>query len=94
MRQRVLAFADRHLSPYRMRGDELIPALCPICGGGARQDRESFALNLNEGLFVCKRGSCGARGRFEDLNAMFGEPGNIMRPTLERPKKAYAKPDL
>ena len=67
MRELMLSFADRHLSPYTLRGDELIPDFCPICHGGDNRDRYTFALNLTEGIYVCKRGSCGARGRFEEL---------------------------
>jgi hypothetical protein len=80
MRELMLSFADRHLSPYTLRGDELIPDYCPICHGGDNRDRYTFALNLTEGIYVCKRGSCGARGRFEELARRFGEQAEIIRP--------------
>ena len=54
MRESILAFADRHLQPYTLRGDELIPDYCPICHGGDNRDRYTFALNLMEGIYVCK----------------------------------------
>lgn len=52
----LLRFAAAHLSPYRIRGDELIPELCPFCYGGQNADRHTFALNLTDGVYVCKRG--------------------------------------
>ena len=69
MTNEMLRFASAHLSPYRIRGDELIPDLCPFCRGGEHADRYTFALNLTDGVYVCKRGQCGARGRFEELAA-------------------------
>lgn len=61
----IRQFADRHLSPYRVKAysGELVPRLCPFCGGGDHGDQETFALNMESGLYVCKRGSCGAKGR-------------------------------
>ena len=61
--QHILEFARRHLEPYTVRGDELIPEHCPICHGGESGDKYTFALNLTEGVYVCKRGTCGVRGR-------------------------------
>ena len=37
--QQITAFADRHLQPFTIRGDELIPERCPICHGGENNDR-------------------------------------------------------
>lgn len=39
----ITAFADRHLAPYSIRGDELIPEHCPICHGGESGDKYTFA---------------------------------------------------
>ena len=55
MRTELLRFAAAHLSPYRVRGDELIPDLCPFCQGGEHGDRYTFALNLTDGVYVCKQ---------------------------------------
>ena len=93
MRETILTFADRHLQPYTLRGDELIPDYCPICHGGDNRDRYTFALNLTEGIYVCKRGSCGARGRFEELARRFGEQAEIFR-TPGKAKKQYVLPDV
>ena len=93
MREGMIAFADRHLGPYIIRGDELIPDFCPICHGGNNWDRYTFALNMTQGVYVCKRGSCGARGRFEELVRRFGEQTEIIRPP-EKAKKQYVLPDV
>lgn len=89
--EEITAFADRHLTPYSIRGDELIPEHCPICHGGDNEDKYTFAINLNEAVYVCKRGSCGARGRFEELVKRYGETTELIRPAA-KPKKQYTLP--
>ena len=89
----MIGFADKHLAPYTLRGDELIPDYCPICHGGDNRDRYTFALNLTEGIYVCKRGSCGARGRFEELARRFGEQAEIIRPP-GKARKQYVLPEV
>lgn len=68
----IIDFADKYLQPYMIKsktsGDQLIPTLCPFChGGSSGKDTNTFALSLEKGLFVCKRGSCGRHGRFSEL---------------------------
>ena len=41
---------------------------------------------------MCKRGSCGVRGRFEELAQRFGERAEIIRPAV-RAKKQFVLPD-
>jgi len=73
-----------------------VPRTCPICKGGDHQDTHSFALNLTEGVYVCKRGKCGARGRFSELSALLGEDGSITADaiTARKLKKHYTIPAL
>ena len=71
-RQKLIDFADMYLAPYTIKSsgsdEKLIPDLCPLCHGGSHgKDKRTFALFLNNGTFVCKRGSCGRHGRFEEL---------------------------
>lgn len=71
-RQRLIEFSDQYLAPYSIKSsgtdEKLIPDLCPLCHGGSRgKDKHTFCLFLNNGTFVCKRGSCGRHGRFEEL---------------------------
>lgn len=91
--QQIIDFANRRLESYAIRGDELIPEYCPICHGGDNADKYTFALNLTEGVYVCKRGSCGAHGRFEDLVERFGERAELIRPAV-RMKKQYELPNV
>ena len=70
--QEILSFADKYLAPYRVlrKSDdsaEVVPNLCPFCHGGDHEDQNTFALSVDKGVFVCKRGSCGKRGTFEQL---------------------------
>ena len=72
IKNEMLAFADRHLAPYDLRkkqtGElEIIPRVCPFCKGGDNGDEKSFALSVDHGVYVCKRGSCGQRGTFSSL---------------------------
>ena len=71
-RQKIIDFSDQYLGEYRLvpspSGDKIIPKLCPLChGGSSGKDKDTFALFLDNGVFVCKRGSCGRHGRFEEL---------------------------
>lgn len=91
--QQMRTFAEKHLSPFSVRGDELIPTLCPFCQGGENHDKYTFALNLSGGVYVCKRGSCGVRGRFEELAEHFGERAELIRPTAKL-KKQFVLPDV
>lgn len=89
LREEIIEFADKYLSPYKIRGtghgDELVPQFCPFCNGGdSGKDENTFALSLEKGVFVCKRGSCGKRGRFEDLAEHFHEKVTAVRPAAEK----------
>ena len=99
MASEILEFADKYFFPYKTRpkpgGDlEIIPQFCPFCGGGEHQDEDTFALNLKNGVFVCKRGSCGKRGRFEDLAAHFKEKVSFSRPESKRKEPTYVLPEV
>ena len=65
----ILKFADDYLQPYRLdeRRGQIQPEYCPICGGGAHRDRNSFAINLATGIGGCLRGSCSWHGNFPQL---------------------------
>lgn len=71
-RQQIIDFANQYLSPYQLKtsgqDEKIIPDLCPFCHGGSHgKDKHTFALFTSNGMFVCKRGSCGRHGRFEEL---------------------------
>lgn len=100
MSQEILEFADRNLQPYKIsRNGELIPELCPFCGGGSKEDKYTFALNMETGLYVCKRGTCGERGNFNKLSKEFGETAikrgaGIRSYSQGKTTKAYDFPDV
>lgn len=96
----MIAFAEDHFGEYQLKqspsGDKIIPKLCPLChGGSANKDRNTFALFLDNGMFVCKRGSCGRHGRFEELvKELSGEDVQISRKmTAKKSEKQYVLPN-
>ena len=70
----IFRFADEYLEPYRVdeRRGQIQPRYCPICGGGDRRDRNTFAINITTGQCSCLRGSCGWHGSFADLVEALG----------------------
>ncbi len=88
-------FANRHLRPYKTKGDEIIPRLCPYCGGGKNgRDIETFALNHQKNIFNCKRGSCGKSGTFYQLCRDFGEESDRLDiHTSYNTRRTYKKPE-
>ena len=85
MAEEILKFAEEYLQPYKTHHrpngtSEIVPVLCPLCKGGDNRDENTFALSIDKGLYVCKRGSCGKRGRFEDLAEFFGSKSSFQRP--------------
>ncbi|MBQ1790364.1 MAG: hypothetical protein II008_09310, partial [Oscillospiraceae bacterium] len=98
-RQRIIDFADQYIGEYQLRtsghDEKLIPTLCPIChGGSSGKDKHTFCLFLNNGTFVCKRGSCGRHGRFEELvKELTGEEIRLNRAkTTKKSDKQYVLP--
>ena len=90
--QELINFAEEFLVPYKIvdkkrGGSEIVPKHCPFCHGGDKGDENTFALSLTKGVYVCKRGTCGKRGRFEELAAHFGKETTIQRPALQTNRK-------
>ena len=94
-RENILAFADKHLQPYRIHGDELQTEFCPICNGGDHGDKWTFSLNMEECAGNCRRGSCGWKGTFSQLARVFGEQVKAERGAFQAAKvaKHYDLPD-
>lgn len=89
----VLSFANKYLYPYKTKGNEIIPKLCPFCNGGSHGDIETFALNTDKLAYVCLRGSCGETGTFNQLLRHMGEMPERMDYQLHKPKpRQYKKP--
>lgn len=92
MKMNELEFARKHLGQFRVEGDEIIPELCPYCNGGSHHDKKTFALNMVNHTFNCKRGSCGKQGHFSQLLKDFGEEPERQF-TVQRPKRSYKRPE-
>lgn len=95
----MIDFADTYFDEYTLKqsasGDKIIPKLCPLChGGSSGKDRNTFALFLDNGMFVCKRGSCGRHGRFEELvKELSGEEVQLVRSTwTNKSEKQFVLP--
>ncbi len=87
-------FARTYLHEWKQHGNEIIPKYCPYCHGGERQDKETFALNINKLTFNCKRGTCGKQGTFSQLCRDFGEHASDWRYEMQKPApKSYKKPE-
>lgn len=100
-RQLLIDFADMHFGQYSIKSsgsdEKLIPELCPICHGGSNnKDKRTFALFLNNGTFVCKRGSCGRHGRFEELaKELSNEDVKLVRSVCtNKSEKQFALPSV
>ena len=69
----IFDFARFVGAEYKQKGDELFFKLCPYCGGGpSHHDKNTFAINLVNGSFNCKRSSCGRTGNMITLHRDFG----------------------
>ena len=100
-RQKLIDFADQYFGEYHIKqslsGDKIIPKLCPLCHGGASgKDENTFALFLDNGVYVCKRGSCSRHGRFEDLSKeLSGREVKIDRTGfIKKSEKQFAMPSV
>lgn len=100
-RQQIIDFCDQYLGEYTIKqsasGDKIIPKLCPLChGGSSGKDKNTFAIFLDNGMFVCKRGSCGRHGRFEELvKELSGQDVKIARAvSSNKSDKQYVLPSV
>lgn len=89
-------YASRYLGQYTVHGSEIIPVLCPFCGGGEHRDKNTFALNFDNHTYNCKRGSCGVSGHFSELLREKGETFTDSyyngKPYI-KPKKEWKTPE-
>lgn len=61
-------FARSICADTHEKGDELFFRLCPKCKGGDRhQDKDTFSINLQTGVFKCFRAGCDYHGHFVEL---------------------------
>lgn len=70
----ALNFAQASGIPTKRHGDELIFSICPYCKGKSttgQVDKYTFAINMRNGAFNCKRSSCNATGNMITLAKAF-----------------------
>lgn len=102
--EQVYALADKYFDEYRESGEEINPSLCPFCRGGSNNDRYTFFVNVNTGLWYCHRGhherdsGYSNRGGLRELAEFFGEKAsysaaNKIASINTFKKKVYARPD-
>ena len=63
-------FAREQRIRTKVVGNELRFATCPYCQ--STKDKDTFAINLDTGMFKCMRSSCNARGNMITLHKDFG----------------------
>jgi len=78
---------------FTVKSGEIISKYCPFCNGGEHKDRGTFALNINTGLYNCKRSNCGEQGTLKQLCDKLGIPwGQKSYEMPAKPVKSYKKP--
>lgn len=97
-------FAERYLGQFKRvdnaNGTEIVAETCLYCGGGRHRDKHTFSINTDKHTFNCLRGSCGAKGTFNDLCKQYGERADYMKEFKQKNfdrtviKKVYEKPKM
>lgn len=64
----VFRFANSINAKTHTRGNELVFRQCPYCKS---DEKDKFSINMRNGQFECKRGSCGAKGNMITLSRDF-----------------------
>ncbi len=88
----AIELARKYLRPYKIVSSEVIPMHCPFCGGGEKRDKYTFALNLHNNNYNCKRGKCGKAGTFFGLAKLFNETADKEKSSYKPKKASYIKP--
>ena len=57
----------REYGPVKYHGNEISFRLCPYCKGGSKQDKHTFSINRQTGMFQCLRSSCSVQGNMITL---------------------------
>lgn len=81
---------------FTVKNNEIIPQYCPFCNGGDHHDKGTFALNIDTGLYNCKRSNCGEQGTLKQLCEKMNVPWDNERlyepRNKTRKEKVYKKP--
>ena len=104
--EQVIDLADRHIIDYTIKHGQLRAKQCPFCHGGSNEDKDTFAIGLNNGAWNCLRGKheiesgYPSTGSLNDLCKFFGEKpyGEIIsfpgtkKKTYDLPEPEMLKP--
>lgn len=66
-------FAREQGIKTRTYGNELQFEYCPFCRGGKNHDKQTFSINLTNGLYKCLRAGCNQSGNMIELAKQFTE---------------------
>lgn len=78
---------------FKVKNGEIIPTYCPFCKGGQGHDKHTFALNVDSGLYNCKRSTCSVQGNLKQLCQKLGIPWEHKSYEMPaKPARSYKKP--
>ncbi len=93
--EELIRKVTQYLGEGKVKGDEVLPKLCPICEGGGHHDKYTFALNIETGASNCMRGSCGWQGSIKQLAEYMGVEHKVEYFREHRKKvKTYKMPEI
>jgi len=84
-------FAHHIGIPVFEKGNQLHFKSCPYCRGRGRQNENSFAIDLKEGVFKCLRDSCGVKGNMVTLSKDFDFSLGNEIDEYYKPRKEFKK---
>jgi len=91
----VVDFANRHMGEYKIVHNEVMVKVCPICGGGSHNDKWTFSINIDKGVYKCLRGKCNVSGTFSQLCKDYGETSDSTVEWVKEQKNIrYKKPKV
>ena len=89
-REDVFRFANEIGAKATRKGSELTFEKCPYC---RPKDKNTFSINLETGMFECKRAKCGVRGNMitlsRDFNFSLGREVDAYYRTVDYSRKQY-----
>lgn len=96
-----IEFTEKHLGEYKLKGNEINVKYCPFCNSPKRHNQYKFFINMDKHTYICHRGSCNAKGTFNQLTKIYGEKaGYVVDMEKNRfqntnfKKKSYDKPKM
>lgn len=90
----VTDFVQKYLGEHKVIRNEVTVKICPFCKGGSHNDKWTFSINIDKGVYKCLRGKCGAQGSFSHLCKEYGEKSDsTIEWVKEQKRQRYKKPE-